>query len=240
MTETVQDSAPAPGWYTDPGGSGGQRWWSGQGWTESVQMPAVAPAEVAPAVVAPAAVAVAPVAPLAVSRFGGPVDSVAAAPLPIPASHHRASTSDGPFLARGMIIGLAVGLVVALAAAVFVWSKLSSGGSASDIGGERGPAAIVAAKADATSLAAAEETFNADHQKYIALSPTPGTIELDKTVVTLSAEDTASVVIDPSGVGYCILVVSRSPTTSASSTIVYVSTQGGLLSSLTTTCPANF
>ncbi|MGY2085276.1 DUF2510 domain-containing protein [Blastococcus sp. SYSU DS0539] len=35
--------APPSGWYPDPGGGPGTRWWDGQGWTEHVQQAAPPP-----------------------------------------------------------------------------------------------------------------------------------------------------------------------------------------------------
>jgi uncharacterized protein YxjI len=35
----VTQPPPPPAWYPDPAGSGGQRWWDGQGWSEHVQPP---------------------------------------------------------------------------------------------------------------------------------------------------------------------------------------------------------
>ncbi|MFK4728823.1 DUF2510 domain-containing protein [Agromyces mediolanus] len=40
----------APGWYPDPAGGGGQRWWDGIGWTEHLAPAAAPAASAAPAV----------------------------------------------------------------------------------------------------------------------------------------------------------------------------------------------
>jgi hypothetical protein len=99
---------------------------------------------------------------------------------------------------------------------------------------------MAAARSDALSLAAAEETYYNDHQAYAAVPSASGIVVLDKSVAHLSADDSATVTVNPSGTGYCLLVTSTSPTSHASSTVVYVSTAGGLQPSLVTTCPANY
>ncbi|MCF6735581.1 phospholipid scramblase-related protein [Blastococcus sp. KM273129] len=39
---------PPPGWYPDPAGGPGTRWWDGQGWSEHVQQPAAPPPAAGP------------------------------------------------------------------------------------------------------------------------------------------------------------------------------------------------
>jgi len=39
----MTQSPPPPGWYPDPAGGAGTRWWDGQGWTEHVQQQAPPP-----------------------------------------------------------------------------------------------------------------------------------------------------------------------------------------------------
>lgn len=45
-------SVPGAGWFADPAGSGGQRWWSGASWTEHVRQVATAASVATPAPVA--------------------------------------------------------------------------------------------------------------------------------------------------------------------------------------------
>ena len=71
---------PPPGWYPDPAGGAGTRWWNGQGWTEHVQAPTPPPPPPPP----PAAPV--PPAPPAAGAGSGGVDGVgvqqAVAPSP--------------------------------------------------------------------------------------------------------------------------------------------------------------
>jgi Protein of unknown function (DUF2510) len=265
MTETVQSTdpsgPPAPGWYADPGGSGGARWWNGQGWTETVRMPAPQPAQPAtePAQAPPAPAIdyviraatedLPPVQP-ATSRFGGPAEPVQPVlALPGPpghraSSHHSASrqVAAGPSMSTRTKVLLAVLAVLVIAGCV-LWFKLMSGTTAATplggFGGARGPAAAASTKLDAQSIATAEETVYSTQQVYLPFGPSTDIVVLGKTEIRLSAQNTASVVLNGSATGYCILVVSKSPTTRATSTSVYVSTQGGL-QLLATSCPVKF
>jgi hypothetical protein len=149
--------------------------------------------------------------------------------------------------------GIAAAIVLVLAVGYFGYTKVSGGSDSSAAPGtsagplanlanlgDRGAVAVVVAKADMLNLAKAEETFFTDNQKYLALEPTTGVALLGNTQVNLSPQDTASVVLNQTGSGFCDLVTTTSPTTGARSTVVYVSTQGGLMPPSYTACPKNF
>jgi uncharacterized protein YxjI len=71
----VTQPPPPPGWYPDPAGSGGTRWWDGQGWTDHVQ-------QAAPPTPPPPAEGVAASPPPPVTGVvPGPTDSAAAPSL---------------------------------------------------------------------------------------------------------------------------------------------------------------
>ena len=70
----MADPSKRAGWYPDPDGAGGERWWSGAGWSDSRRGGAVASV--------PAVAAVASVAEVATSAIQAPPPPPAAAPLP--------------------------------------------------------------------------------------------------------------------------------------------------------------
>ena len=145
-------------------------------------------------------------------------------------------------MSTAVIASIGVGLLVVIAGLVFLVSKLMSGSTdapTADPGaGPRGPAAVVAAKLDARSLANAEETYFTEHQNYLPLTATIDILELGNSIVRLSPTDTATVTLNTAGTAYCIVVTTKSPTSPASSSVVYVSSKGGLLPSSVTRCPA--
>jgi uncharacterized protein YxjI len=51
----VTQPPPPPGWYSDPAGGPGTRWWDGQGWTDHIQQPTPPPPPPPAAVQAPPA-----------------------------------------------------------------------------------------------------------------------------------------------------------------------------------------
>jgi uncharacterized protein YxjI len=53
----VTQPPPPPGWYPDPAGSAGTRWWDGQGWTDHVQQAAAPPPSAPPPSPQPSAAA---------------------------------------------------------------------------------------------------------------------------------------------------------------------------------------
>ena len=178
----------------------------------------------------------APVVPApAVNQFGSPLVEAA--------RPHRAvaPTSSGGAMTLTTKIGIGI-LALLVVAGCAIWAlKVGSGGDSTAAlpSGPRGPAAQAAAKLDALSLAAAEETVYAGRQSYLAIPTSSGVVEMGQTVVHLSPQDSASVTLNPSATGYCVVVTSASPTTQARSVAVYVSTLGGI-QPLATTCPASY
>ena len=106
--------------------------------------------------------------------------------------------------------GIAV-LAVLVVAACGLWALKVGGSTPKTVptGGPRGPASQAAAKLDALGLASAEETVYAGRQSYLAIPKTSGVIEMGQTVVHLSPQDSASVALNPSATGYCIVVARR-------------------------------
>jgi len=84
MSDQPGTPSPAAGWYTDPAGGGGQRYWDGAAWTEHVQAPAVPAAPEAPVAPPVAAEPQMPVAPAAPAPPASPAYPPAPAP-PTPA-----------------------------------------------------------------------------------------------------------------------------------------------------------
>jgi hypothetical protein len=161
-TDSAQAAAvPAAGWYADPAGSGGLRWWDGRSWTAALQR-AVAPPPAPPAPVAQPVVAQ-PVAQPAVApapvgyppagyappqpspyegdpRFGGPgaVPTTLTRPMPGPAhvAHAQPRPSLGEYGPRLLAAGIAV--VVLLAAVLLVKGLVGAATSARSAGDDGG------------------------------------------------------------------------------------------------------
>jgi hypothetical protein len=113
-----------PGWYADPDGGGGQRWWDGERWSEHTIPPPPAPSP--PGVIppppsgAPPAVA-APAGPTFVPAPGDPAPAIrpaAAAPSVATTPRPGAATGGRPptllLVLLALVFVVAIGAVVAL------------------------------------------------------------------------------------------------------------------------------
>jgi hypothetical protein len=138
MTIEAQAAVLPAGWYTDPGQSGGKRWWDGRKWTEHLQMPIKA---------APASVAARPTAnPYGLNGVGG----VSSAPHPAMTGETpivNGATAVNPTSNRAgwlsLFFGLiALGLTVAnmLPGSQFLW--VSGAGVIATLWGVRGLARL--------------------------------------------------------------------------------------------------
>ena len=127
----------APGWYEDPHGGGGQRWWDGERWSEHTA-PAVQPA-------APAAPPAPPAPPAAVP--GQAVPGQAAPGQAVPEQHtswqptagqqgsvtpdHQGGPSSGGSSSGGKLLAVLAGLVVLVVViGVGVWALVGGGDDA--------------------------------------------------------------------------------------------------------------
>ena len=105
-------STPAAGWYADPSGTGGMRWWDGTAWTENVTPP-TPPAP--------------PAAPVAPEPPAAPQAAVAAyPPAAAPAPAYAAAPGYAPAYQAGFVQPRKVGFGEAVKRAFAGWSDYSS------------------------------------------------------------------------------------------------------------------
>jgi Protein of unknown function (DUF2510) len=239
---TVPVAGPPPGWYPDPGGSTGVRWWNGVGWTETVRLPAAAPPTPQP----PALSRFGAPAP-GMSRFGGPLEPTPAQPASTsahaaPAGHASAATeSPRRMLLVGGGIVLLVLLVAAFAVKLLVGnpSEVAPPQGFNGIVGQQGPQ-VAAMKLDVQSVATAEETVFGDRQAYLPAASAGTSIQVGRVVQRLSTTgETVTVAVNPSGAAFCVDARRVPQGGGGVETVIYVSSLGGLQLTATS-CPAAF
>jgi hypothetical protein len=115
MTEQLPPSQPTPGWYPDPGGGDGHRWWDGSAWTDSYRSAGQPPSSDAEPIAAST-----PPPPTAHSATPAPVPAQKLSPLGsigdwLSESFRLAAGRAGHFLPMVLIFVIAIGLPSAFA-----------------------------------------------------------------------------------------------------------------------------
>jgi hypothetical protein len=138
MADDDMSEMQQAGWYPDPWGQGGQRWWDGQQWTSNVSGPAAAGAAAGgPGVAAPGApgpggavqTSPPPPGPWASSGAGGPAWAAGPNPagFPGPGGYAGAATKPAPPASPVIKVLALGGAVLAAIGSVLEWASVSTG-----------------------------------------------------------------------------------------------------------------
>ena len=115
-------ATPPAGWYADPSGTGGMRWWDGTVWTENVHPPTPPAPPVAPVAPVAAVVPEAPAAPVPPAPEATYAPAAAAAAYPA----YGSAPGYAPAYQAGYVQPRKVGFGEAVKRAFSGWSDYSS------------------------------------------------------------------------------------------------------------------